>query len=126
MTKSETVEILRDTWGVPHIYAESEVSAIYAQGYAMAQDRLPSVLRVYRKATGRMAEAFGPEWIEHDLQQRIWRHEQVARALRRAVAPPPTPLSVSVTQPYAAVLPPRMAWAAAAKSSASGPTQTRE
>ena len=87
MTNPETVDILRDTWGVPHIYAQSEVGAIYGQGYAMAQDRLPGMLRVYRKATGRMAEAFGPEWIEHDLQQRIWRHEQVARTRYGELSP---------------------------------------
>jgi acyl-homoserine-lactone acylase len=75
----ETIHILRDTWGVPHIYAESELGAIYGQGYAMAEDRLPTMMRAYRKAVGRMAEAFGPDWVEHDHQQRIWRHEQVAR-----------------------------------------------
>jgi acyl-homoserine-lactone acylase len=76
----ETIHILRDTWGVPHIYAETELGAIYGQGYAMAEDRLPTMMRAYRKAVGRMAEAFGPDWVEHDYYQRVWRHEQVARA----------------------------------------------
>jgi acyl-homoserine-lactone acylase len=88
MANPQTIEILRDTWGVPHIYAQTETGALYGQGYAMAHDRLPTMLRAYRKATGRMAEAFGPEWIEHDLEQRIWRHEQVARA-RYGELPPP-------------------------------------
>jgi len=87
MTHPHTVEILRDTWGVPHIYATTEEGAIYGQGYAMAHDRLPTMLKAYRKATGRMAEAFGPDWIEHDLQQRIWRHEQVARARYGELSP---------------------------------------
>ena len=84
---SETVRILRDTWGVPHIYAQSELGAIYAQGYAMAEDRLPTMMRAYRKAVGRMAEAFGPDWVEHDHQQRVWRHEQVARARYGELSP---------------------------------------
>ncbi|MBN1138805.1 MAG: penicillin acylase family protein [Anaerolineae bacterium] len=79
-TKTESVEILRDTWGVPHIYAETELGAIYAQGYAMAQDRLPTIMRAYRKAVGRMAEVFGPDWVDHDIEQRVWRHEAVAIA----------------------------------------------
>lgn len=78
--RTESVEILRDIWGVPHIYAETELGAIYAQGYAMAQDRLPTIMRAYRKAVGRMAEVFGPDWVEHDIEQRIWRHEAVAIA----------------------------------------------
>ena len=66
----ETIHILRDTWGVPHIYAQTEPGALYGQGYAMAEDRLPTMMRAYRKAVGRMAEAFGPDWIDHDHQQR--------------------------------------------------------
>ena len=63
MVKStETVQVLRDSWGVPHIYAETELDAIYSQGYAMAEDRLGTIMKVYRLATGRMAEIFGPEW----------------------------------------------------------------
>jgi acyl-homoserine lactone acylase PvdQ len=76
---TEQVQIMRDTWGVPHVFAKSEPGALYGQGYAMAQDRLPTMMRAYRKAVGQMAEAFGPDWIEHDHQQRIWRHAQIAR-----------------------------------------------
>ena len=69
--RTEKVEILRDTWGVPHIYAESELGAIYGQGYAMAHDRLPTMMKAYRKAVGRMAEAFGPEVLRTIGE--IWR-----------------------------------------------------
>lgn len=31
--------IYRDTWGIPHIYAPTDTEGLYAQGYAMAQDR---------------------------------------------------------------------------------------
>jgi acyl-homoserine-lactone acylase len=85
--RPETLHILRDTWGVPHIYAESELGAIYGQGYAMAEDRLPTMMRAYRKAVGRMAETFGPDWVEHDYQQRVWRHEQVARTRYSDLSP---------------------------------------
>jgi len=45
----------------------------------MAEDRLPTMMRAYRKAVGRMAEAYGPDWVEHDHQQRVWRQAQVAQ-----------------------------------------------
>src|SRR5271169_984171 len=36
----EAVEIVRDKWGVTHIYAKNEEDLFYAQGYVAAQDRL--------------------------------------------------------------------------------------
>lgn len=77
MKRAERVEvdsdvtILRDTWGVPHIYGKMERAAIFGQGYIQAEDRLPTIFKAYRKATGTMVEAFGSEWAEHDYQQRL-------------------------------------------------------
>ncbi|MFQ5814842.1 MAG: penicillin acylase family protein, partial [Anaerolineae bacterium] len=34
------VEVIRDRWGIPHIYAENEEDLFFAQGYVHAQDRL--------------------------------------------------------------------------------------
>lgn len=75
---AEKVEILRDEYGVPHIFASTAAGAAFASGYAQAQDRLEEMLRNYRKAEGTMAEAFGPDWVFHDYRQRVWRHRQVA------------------------------------------------
>jgi acyl-homoserine-lactone acylase len=73
-----TVEILRDEYGVPHIFAATPEAAAFGSGYAQAQDRLEELLRNYRKAEGSMAEAFGKDWVFHDYRQRIWRHRAVA------------------------------------------------
>ena len=35
-----SVEVIRDRWGVPHIYAQNTDDLFFAQGYVMAQDRL--------------------------------------------------------------------------------------
>lgn len=72
------VEILRDEYGVPHIFAATAEAAAFGSGYAQAQDRLEELLRNYRKAEGTMAEAFGKDWIFHDYRQRVWRHRAVA------------------------------------------------
>ncbi|HIE53377.1 MAG TPA: penicillin acylase family protein [Armatimonadetes bacterium] len=76
---AERATIYRDTWGVPHIYGDSEVAVAYAHGYAQAEDRLTSILRSYRLAEGSMAEAFGEKWVEHDFTQRLVRHAQLCR-----------------------------------------------
>jgi penicillin amidase len=70
------VEVVRDHWGVPHIYADSEHDAWFAQGYVHAQDRLFQMEYTRRLARGAMAEAFGAVALEADRWSRVlgfWR-----------------------------------------------------
>ena len=53
------VQVVRDTWGVPHISAQSADDLFFAQGYVMAQDRLWQMEMWRRAAEGRMAEIAG-------------------------------------------------------------------
>ena len=76
---SEKVRILRDEFGVPHIFASTPAGAAYGAGYAQAEDRLEEMLRNYRKAEGTMSEVFGENFYKHDYRQRLWRHRQVAQ-----------------------------------------------
>src|SRR5262245_21962703 len=78
--KDEEVTILRDDFGVPHIFADTEEGAVYGMGYAQAEDRLEELLKQYRRAEGTMAEVFGPEFLRHDYRQRLWQHRAVAEA----------------------------------------------
>src|SRR5262245_35667370 len=50
------VEVLRDRWGVPHIYAGNTDDLFFAQGYTIAQDRLWHMEMTRRVAQGRVAE----------------------------------------------------------------------
>ncbi|HEY3741105.1 MAG TPA: penicillin acylase family protein, partial [Bryobacteraceae bacterium] len=75
----EKVDILRDEFGVPHIFANSPAGAAYGSGYAQAEDRLDEILKNYRKASGTMSEVFGPEYFQHDYIQRFWRHRKLAQ-----------------------------------------------
>jgi acyl-homoserine-lactone acylase len=84
---AEKIEILRDEFGVPHIFAATPAGAAFGSGYAQAEDRLEELLRNYRKAEGTMAEAFGPEWVAHDYRQRLWRHREVAQQHYKDLAP---------------------------------------
>src|SRR5690242_16194327 len=57
------VEVLYDTYGVPHIYAQSEDDAYYALGYVHAQDRLFQMEMLRRAAGGRLSEILGEDLI---------------------------------------------------------------
>ena len=60
------VEVLRDAYGIPHIFASSEADAAYALGYVHAQDRLWQMEMNRRIGSGRLAELLGPAGLEAD------------------------------------------------------------
>ncbi len=88
LATAEKVEILRDQFGVPHIFAATAAGAAFGHGYAQAEDRLEEMMRNFRKAEGTMAEAFGEEWLRHDHRQRMWRHRDIARQHYQELSPP--------------------------------------
>ena len=68
------VEVLRDRWGVPHIYAETQRDLFFAQGFVAAQDRLYQIEIWRRTGAGELAEVFGPDFIERDRMARLVRY----------------------------------------------------
>lgn len=62
----DTVEIIRDRHGVPHIFAHNESDLFFGFGYAMAQDRLWQIDLFRRIGSGRLSEILGAEAIEVD------------------------------------------------------------
>lgn len=72
----DTVEVLRDKHGIPHIYAQNRADLFRAQGYIHAQDRLWQMEQNRRVARGTLAEVFGEPALEADRFSRIvgfWR-----------------------------------------------------
>jgi len=67
---SAPVRIVRDTWGVPHIYAQSADDLFFAQGFVQAQDRLFQMDLWRRSVQGRLSEVLGPNFIERDAMTR--------------------------------------------------------
>ncbi|UCF50303.1 MAG: penicillin acylase family protein [Thermoplasmatales archaeon] len=63
-------QIIRDEYGVPHVFAESKVALAFGAGYAIAQDRLWQSDVFRRQATGRMAE-IGLATVEYDYWNRL-------------------------------------------------------
>jgi|TARA_B110000263_G_scaffold68185_1_gene59159 penicillin amidase len=68
------VEIIRDPWGVPHIYADNIDDLFFAQGFVQAQDRLWQMDMYRRAGEGRLSEIMGPEWLEHDRTARLLKY----------------------------------------------------
>ena len=65
------VEVLRDEWGVPHIYARNVDDLFFAQGFVVAQDRLWQMEMWRRTGEGRIAELVGPAGLPHDRLYRL-------------------------------------------------------
>ncbi|MCX6552750.1 MAG: penicillin acylase family protein [Acidobacteria bacterium] len=70
----QPVEVIRDTWGVPHIYAKSEHDLFFAQGYVAAQDRLWQIDLWRRIADGTLAEVVGPSAVKRDTFARLLKY----------------------------------------------------
>lgn len=67
----DEVEIIRDSFGMPHIYAKNDNDAAFAFGYCAAQDRLFQMEMVRRVVKGRLSEVVGPETIGVDKLFRV-------------------------------------------------------
>jgi penicillin amidase len=66
----QPVTVLRDPWGVPHIYAKNQHDLFFAQGFVTAQDRLFQMELWKRVGQGRLAEVFGPAYLQRDINAR--------------------------------------------------------
>jgi penicillin amidase len=64
------VEIIRDEYGVPHIYARSAADLFFAQGYVHAQDRFWQMELNRRIGAGRLSELFGDKTLDTDIYLR--------------------------------------------------------
>jgi len=64
------VEVIRDHYGVPHIYAGNVYDLFFGFGYVVAEDRLFQLEMFRRSSLGTAAEVLGPEYIDFDKQTR--------------------------------------------------------
>ena len=70
----QPVEVLRDRWGVAHIYAKNQHDLFFAQGFVAAQDRLFQMELWKRAGQGRLAEVLGPAFLARDVNARLLRY----------------------------------------------------
>jgi penicillin amidase len=70
----EPVEVIRDSYGINHIYAKNEHDLFFAQGYCAAKDRLFQFEMWRMQATGTTAEVFGEKELKRDIGVRRFRY----------------------------------------------------
>ena len=69
---NDKVEVLRDKFGINHIYANNQRDLFYMQGYLAARDRLFQFEIWRRQATGTVSEIFGESELERDIGTRLF------------------------------------------------------
>ncbi|GGD79848.1 penicillin amidase [Maribacter cobaltidurans] len=73
------IEIIRDDFGVPHIYGKTDADAVFGLLYAQCEDDFNRVEQNYIWATGRLAEVEGEEAIYSDLRAKLFMTEAEAK-----------------------------------------------
>ena len=81
------VNVLRDRWGVAHIYAQNQHDLFFAQGYVAAQDRLFQMELWKRSGQGRLAEVLGPSALQRDINARLLSYHGDMQAEYESYAP---------------------------------------
>jgi penicillin amidase len=83
----QPVTVLRDKWGVAHIYAQNQHDLFFVQGFVAAQDRLFQMELWKRAGQGRLAEVLGSSAMERDRYARLLRYRGDMKAEYSSYAP---------------------------------------
>lgn len=67
------VRILRDKWGVPHIFGQTDADVAYGLAFAHAEDDFPTIQGVLLAARGQLAEVYGRDAAPNDFMVRLLR-----------------------------------------------------
>jgi len=82
--RAANVEILRDRWGIAHIYGETDADTVFGALYAQAEDDFNRVETNYINSMGRLAEAEGAGQIYRDLRMKLFIDPIEIRAMYEA------------------------------------------
>jgi penicillin amidase len=85
--QGKKAEILYDTYGIPHIYAQNDMDAAFAFGYVQAKDRMFMMDAMRRVATGRMCEILGSFALLIDRKYIVYDFEGTAKKQWAVMAP---------------------------------------
>ncbi len=70
--RAQGITIIRDDWGIPHVYGKTDADAVFGVIYAQAEDDFNRVETNYLNAMGRLAEAEGEAEIYRDLRMKLF------------------------------------------------------
>lgn len=94
----EPVEILRDRWGIPHIYAKNTHDLFFAQGFVAAQDRLFQLDLWRRVGMGETAEVIGDQGLEGDRFARLLLYRGDMQAEWKSYSPDTQEIATAFTE----------------------------
>src|SRR5882724_5094594 len=70
--RAQSINIVRDDWGIAHIYGKTDADVVFGMIYAQAEDDFNRVETNYITSMGRAAEAEGPSKIYLDLRMKMF------------------------------------------------------
>ena len=70
--EAANVTIIRDDWGIAHVYGKTDADAVFGMEYAQAEDDFNRVETNYINAMGRLAETEGESKIYQDLRMKLF------------------------------------------------------
>src|ERR1700704_589093 len=69
--EARQVNIVRDKWGIPHIYGKTDATAVFGLMYAECEEDFSRVEKNYLEMLGRQAEAYGESYLYTDVMMRL-------------------------------------------------------
>ena len=85
--EAQRVTIIRDDWGIAHIYGRTDADAVFGMEYAQAEDDFNRIETNYLNSLGRLAEAEGERVLYQDLRQKLFVDSDSLRAHYRGSPP---------------------------------------
>src|SRR5438045_8092546 len=85
--QARNVPIIRDEWGIAHVYGKTDADAVFGMEFAQAEDDFNRIEMNYLNSLGRLAEAAGASAIFQDLRQRLFVDPDSLRAEYRTSPP---------------------------------------
>ncbi|MCH6234222.1 penicillin acylase family protein [Cognataquiflexum rubidum] len=78
--RAQNTEIIRDQWGIPHVYGKTDADAVFGMVYAQCEDDFNRVEVNFINAMGRMAEVEGINLLYTDLRMKLYIDEEVVKS----------------------------------------------
>jgi acyl-homoserine-lactone acylase len=69
--QASRITIIRDNWGIPHIYGKTDADVVFGTMYAQCEESFERVERAYIEKLGRLSELEGPDYLLQDVKMRL-------------------------------------------------------
>src|SRR6266498_5019227 len=69
--EAQNVTIIRDNWGVPHIYGKTDADAVFGLLYTQCEENFSKVEENNLEMMGRLSEVYGESQLYNDLQMKL-------------------------------------------------------